>query len=61
MTLPPATISQARERLAQELSLEPAELEYIGIQEGLRFNLALFNVKKPGPGNHTTRSVRVDL
>ena len=59
-TLPSTTIAQARERLAQELGLAPDDLEYVGPQEGLGYTLVLFNVNRPGPGNHTTRSVRVD-
>ena len=63
MTFHPSleTISQARHKLAKELSLDPRELVYIGVQEGLHFNLALFNINRPGDGNGTTMSVRLPL
>ena len=63
MTLPPSlgTISQARHKLAKELGLNPIELYYIGPQEGIGYTLLLFNVNRPGPGNGTTRSVRLPL
>ena len=64
MTLPPSleTISQARHKLAKELSLEPAELVYNGIQEGLGYDLAVFTVNCPGNDLHrTSRSVRLPL
>jgi len=51
----------ARLHLAKELGVKPDELDYIGPQEGLGYVLLLFNVNLPGPGNGTTRSVRVDL
>jgi hypothetical protein len=50
----------ARRHLAAELGIEPDELEYIGVQKGIDYDLILFNVDRPGPGNGTTRSVRVD-
>lgn len=50
----------ARQSLAKELALEPSELDYIGMMAGLGYLLILFNVNKPGPGNGTTRSVKVN-
>lgn len=50
-----------RLHLAQELGVAPDELEYIGVQKGLGYDLILFNVNRPGPGYGMTMSVRVDL
>lgn len=62
MPQPETIISHcARLHLAAKMGLEPDELEYIGVQKGLGYDLLLFNVDRPGPGNGTTRSVRVNL
>jgi hypothetical protein len=50
----------ARQSLAKELALEPADLEYIGMMTGLGCLLVLFTVDKVGDRLHgTTRSIKV--
>lgn len=55
-----ALSSIARRQLAEELGVAPEELEFIGVQEGLSFDLILFNVLREGQGYKTTRAVRID-
>ena len=61
MTPTASQIETAAIRLARELGVNPFDLEYLGVQKGLSYDLLLFNINKPGPGNGTTRSIRVDL
>ena len=62
MILPSTTISAARLQLAEELGLEPGELEYGGVQKGLGYRLVLFTIRRPGHFlDKSTRSARVDL
>lgn len=49
----------ARLHLAQELAIEPTDLDYIGMMSALGYLLVLFNVTAEVPLKHSTRSMKV--